>query len=241
MLTKSQIKLITQLKQKKYRDQQGFFIAEGAKTINELLQSPIKLHHLYTTRPLDRVTTNASLVTETELKKISFFSTPNQAVAIFEIPKEEPIDISKLIVALDDVRDPGNLGTIIRLCDWFGIENLVCSYKTVDCFNPKVVQATMGSIARVHINYVNLETFLLQVNTTLFGAFINGKSVYKQKLPEKGILVLGNEAQGISKNIESIIDKKISIPQFEGLQTSESLNVATATAILLSEFRRNSY
>ena len=148
------------------------------------------------------------------------------------------MDDSKLILALDDVRDPGNLGTIIRLCDWFGITDLVCSESTVDCYNPKVVQATMGSLTRVHVHYMELRTFLKSSAVSKFGAFMDGIPIYSHALPVNGILVMGNEANGISSEIEALIDKKISIPRFGNLQNTESLNVATATAILLSEFRR---
>jgi len=136
------------------------------------------------------------------------------------------------------VRDPGNLGTIIRLCDWFGVQELVCSNATVDCYNPKVIQATMGSITRVNVSYVDLDVFLKETKTTVFGAFMDGENVYKAALPKDGILVLGNEANGISLQTEACVDKRISIPRFGELQATESLNVATATAILLSEFKR---
>ena len=178
------------------------------------------------------------LISETDLKRISFLTTPNKALAIFKIPQPKPIEVNGLIVALDAVRDPGNLGTIIRICDWFGIKELICSTETVDCFNPKVVQATMGSITRVNITYVNLIHFLKDTKLPVYGAFMEGENVYNTQLPENGILVMGNEANGISKEVEAIITNKISIPRFGALQETESLNVATATAILLSEFRR---
>lgn len=238
MLSKSQIKLITSLKQKKYRQQHGFFVVEGVKTIKELLQSHLVLHALYTTEPFNIDAKNEVLISETDLKRISFLTTPNTALAIFEIPQPQPIEKKGLIVALDAVRDPGNLGTIIRLCDWFGVKDLVCSNETVDCFNPKVVQATMGSIARVAINYIDLADFLKSTNLPIFGAFMEGENVYAKRLPENGILVMGNEANGISKEVEAMITDKITIPRFGDLQATESLNVATATAILLSEFRR---
>ena len=149
-----------------------------------------------------------------------------------------PIIEKGIILALDDIRDPGNLGTIIRLCDWFGINDLVCSETTVDCFNPKVVQASMGSIARVNITYQPLDVVLNQTKGTVFGAFMDGTDVYKTTLPNKGILVLGNEANGISKPIEAMVSSRIAIPRFGNLQATESLNVATAAAILLSEFKR---
>ena len=238
MLSKSQIKLITSLKQKKYRQQHGFFVVEGIKTIKELLQSHLVLHALYTTEPFNIDAKNEVLISETDLKRISFLTTPNTALAIFEIPQPQPIEKKGLIVALDAVRDPGNLGTIIRLCDWFGVKDLVCSNETVDCFNPKVVQATMGSITRVAINYIDLADFLKSANLPILGAFMEGENVYTKRLPENGILVMGNEANGISKEVEAMITDKIAIPRFGDLQATESLNVATATAILLSEFRR---
>ncbi|MEP3839065.1 MAG: RNA methyltransferase [Algibacter sp.] len=238
MLSKSQIKLITSLKQKKYRQQHGFFVVEGLKTITELLQSNLELYNLYTTRSFNFNAKEEVIVSEQELKRISFLKTPNTALAIFKIPKAKPIEGTGLIVVLDAVRDPGNLGTIIRLCDWFGITELVCSKETVDRFNPKVVQATMGSITRVNINYVDLVPFLKTSNLPVYGAFMEGENVYKTELPKNGILVMGNEANGVSKEVEAVITEKISIPRFGELQATESLNVATATAILLSEFRR---
>ena len=238
MLSKSQIKLITSLKQKKYRQDLGFFVVEGVKTIKELLASSLKLHTLYTTESFNIDATDEVLISETDLKRISFLKTPNKALAVFEIPKQTPIETKGLIVALDDVRDPGNLGTIIRLCDWFGIKQLVCSKATVDCFNPKVIQATMGSITRVNISYVDLETFLNDADIPVFGAFMDGENVYKKQLPQHGILVMGNEANGVSKDVEALITEKISIPRFGDLQATESLNVAMATSILISEFRR---
>ncbi|AUC82402.1 RNA methyltransferase [Lacinutrix sp. Bg11-31] len=239
MLSKSQIKLITRLKQKKYRIADGFFVAEGIKVINELLDSSLGLHLLFTTESFKSHTENETLITETELKKISFLTTPNKALAVFKIPVQKNSEYQGLIVALDSIRDPGNLGTIIRLCDWFGIKELVCSKETVDCYNPKVVQATMGSITRVNISYLDLNTFLAEAEMPIFGAFMDGKNVYKSELPKAGIIVLGNEANGISEAIEKQVTSRIAIPRFGDLQATESLNVATATAILLSEFRRN--
>jgi len=240
MLTKSQIKLITSLKQKKYRQQEGLFVAEGLKTIKELLSSSLKLYHVFTTASFEMDDLEETIITEKELKKISFLTTPNTALAVFRIPDATQIKTNHLMIALDDVRDPGNLGTIIRLCDWFGVVDLVCSTATVDCYNPKVVQATMGSITRVNVSYLNLESFLAESNTEVYGAFMDGENVYKSELPSKGVLVLGNEANGISAAIEALVTKRISIPRFGQLQATESLNVATATAILLSEFKRNS-
>ena len=143
-----------------------------------------------------------------------------------------------MILALDDINDPGNLGTIIRLCDWFGISQLVCSKKTVDCYNQKVVQASMGSLTRIQIDYVDLETYLQDAKSSSFIADMDGENVYKINLPKEGIIVMGNEANGVSESIRNLVKNKISIPRFGTSQQTESLNVATATAILLSEFRR---
>jgi TrmH family RNA methyltransferase len=238
MLSKNQIKLITSLKQKKHRKQHGFFVVEGIKTIKELLQSHFRLQYLYTVESFNIDATNEVLISKDDLNRISFLKTPNKSLALFKIPTATIIDESKLIVALDDVRDPGNLGTIIRLCDWFGVKDLVCSIGTVDCYNPKVIQATMGSIARVNVVYKDLPDFLNQAKAIKFGAFMDGENIYNKNLPNSGILVLGNEANGVSKSIENLIDKKIAIPRFGEFQKTESLNVATATAILLSEFKR---
>ena len=239
MLTKSQIKLITSLDQKKFRSQHQLFVVEGKKGISEFLKSEFKLNHLYTS--VDDFECDAkkmTLISENELKKISSLTTPQVALALFEMPKPKPVETSGLILALDAVRDPGNLGTIIRLCDWFGIKQLVCSDTTVDCFNSKVVQATMGSLTRVNISYLDLEAFLKSSKLPSFGTFMDGENVYKRELPQNGILILGNEANGISKSVETLVTNKISIPRFGNLQATESLNVATATAILLSEFCR---
>ena len=239
MLSKSQIKLITSLKQKKYRQQHGFFVVEGVKTIKELLQSNLELQKLYATESFNIDAKDEVIISDSDLKRISFLTSPNKALAIFKTPEPKPIDNSGLIVALDAIRDPGNLGTIIRLCDWFGVKELICSKETVDCFNPKVIQATMGSITRVNVSYVDLVSFLKESETPVFGAFMEGKNVYHKTLPKKGILLMGNEANGVSNKVEAVITEKISIPRFGDFQATESLNVATATAILLSEFSRN--
>ena len=204
-----------------------------------MLASQFSLQQLYTTNSFKIDANLETVVSEKELKKISFLKTPNTALAIFKIPEPKAINTNQLLVALDNVRDPGNLGTIIRLCDWFGIRDLVCNLETVDCYNPKVVQATMGSITRVNVSYLNLTDFLKTTHMPIFGAFMEGDNIYKSQLPNKGILVLGNEANGISREIEQVITTKISIPRFGQLQSTESLNVATAAAILLSEFRRS--
>lgn len=240
MLSKNQIKLITSLRQKKYRLQHQLFVVEGKKAILEFLNSKLQLNQLFTTTlEFDVSDVLQTTITPKELNTISFLKTPNVALAVFEISKPKPMDFSNLIVTLDDVRDPGNLGTIIRLCDWFGVKDLVCNLKTVDCCNPKVIQATMGSITRVNVSYLDLESFLsAQKGMQKFGAFMDGETIYNLKLPNSGILVLGNEANGISKEVESQITDRISIPRFGDIKEAESLNVASAAAVLLSEFKR---
>jgi TrmH family RNA methyltransferase len=240
MLSKNQIKLIKSLSQKKFRSQYGLFTVEGVKGIKEFINSSFKLHHVYSISDdfeVDR--SQFTLISETDLKRITALKSPNNALALFKIPIAKPVKTNQLIVALDDVRDPGNLGTIIRLCDWFGVTDLICSTATVDCYNTKVVQATMGSLTRVNVSYLNLKLFLQNFEFKKFGTFMDGENIYNSKLPEKGVLILGNEANGISKNIEECVDKRLSIPRFGKLKATESLNVAAATAICLSEFKRS--
>ncbi|WP_282056849.1 TrmH family RNA methyltransferase [Maribacter luteus] len=240
MVGKSQIKFIKSLQQKKYRIQHGMFVVEGIKTVRELLGSNFEAHKVYTIDndlvSVEQV--NVELVSEGDLKRISNLKNPNKVLGVFKFPMVKPIEEQGWILALDDVRDPGNLGTIIRLCDWFGVRQLVCSENTVDCFNPKVLQATMGSITRVNIVYTDLLQFIKSSELSVYGTFMDGENVHVTKMPEKGILVMGNEANGISKEIADLVNHKITIPQFGG-QKTESLNVATATAIFLNEIRRS--
>ncbi|MCF4102368.1 RNA methyltransferase [Gillisia sp. M10.2A] len=240
MVSKSQIKLITSLEQKKVRAKTGLFVVEGIKGISEVLDSKFELDSLFTTEDIfNSNKSRTSVINQAELKKISRLKTPQTAVALFKIPEEEKLEIENLVVALDGVRDPGNLGTIIRLCDWFGIKTLICSKDTVDCYNPKVVQATMGSITRVKIVYKDLSAVLeMQEKVPVMGAYLEGENIYTATLPEKGILIMGNEANGISTSVGKYVSQKINIPQYGDSNTTESLNVATATAILLGEFKR---
>ena len=239
MLSKNQIKLIKSLGLKKGRQQAGLFIVEGIKGISEFLKSNYELNILYTTKRIFDAPDELTIeISELELKKISILKNPNTALAVFKIPQQKQSQQKGLIVALDDVRDPGNLGTIIRLCDWFNVKDLVCSVNTVDCYNPKVVQATMGSLTRVNVQYLDLEPFLESRKTNIFGTFLTGENIYTSDFPKDGIIVLGNEANGISEVIEARVNRKITIPQFGETKTTESLNVANATAIVLSEFKR---
>ena len=239
MISKGQIKLITGLQQKKYRSKAGLFAAEGPKVIAELEKEGLKLHSHFIVNDETVQSDKVFKVSELELKKISFLTTANSSLALFKIPETRSLATKGLTVVLDAVRDPGNLGTIIRLCDWFGVTQLVCSRDTVDCYNPKVVQATMGSIARIPIHYVDLSEFLDNTNLPVYAGMMDGKSIYESTLPENAMIVLGNEANGVSSEILSKVTERITIPQFGIRQATESLNVATATAILLSEFKRS--
>ena len=239
-ISKNQLKLITSLSQKKYRQKHDLFIAEGVKVLNELINSTFEIQTLFCTDDFEATISEEKVVriSETELKKVSTLKSPNKALGIFKIPKEKAVQNSGLTIALDAINDPGNLGTIIRLCDWFGVTQLVCSKDTVDCYNQKVVQASMGSLTRVSIHYTDLENYITKSNLDTFIADMDGENVYKTKLPKEGILIMGNEANGVSEEIKSLLQYKISIPRFGETQETESLNVATATAILLSEFKR---
>ena len=237
-LSNNHQKLITSLSQKKYRQKHQLFIAEGVKVIEEFLKSSYEVEILFSTDPYFSFLDCFVQVTNQELKKISSLKTPNKVLALFKIPSEKKVNSSGLIVALDTINDPGNLGTIIRLCDWFGVEQLVCSKETVDCYNTKVVQASMGSLTRVSTSYLNLPEYLKTVSIPIYIADMNGVNIHKTKLPASAVLVMGNEANGISDTLKSLISNKISIPRYGDSVQVESLNVATATAILLNEFRR---
>lgn len=241
MVSKNQIKRITGLHQKKFRNEQQLFIAEGFKVIQELFHSHYEIQEFYSTDATLQLNNEVrpEIISETDLKKISCLKTPNTCLAVFKITPSKSIKYEGLTLVLDDIRDPGNLGTIIRLCDWFGIEQLICSEETADVYNPKVIQATMGSIGRVNVVYTSLESFLKKTDQPIYGAFMDGDVLYEAELPSNAVLIMGNEANGVSATVEALIQKKISIPRFGKLQKTESLNVATATAILLSEFRRN--
>jgi len=240
-ISKSQLKIITSLSQKKYRQKHQLFIAEGLKVVNELLNSSFKIDTLFAT---DDFQTDISLdkiirISDKDLQKISTLKSPNKVLGLFVIPDEKPLQKNGLTIVLDTINDPGNLGTIIRLCDWFGVSQLLCSVETVDCYNQKVVQASMGSLTRISIKYIDIEVYLSGTNLPTFIADMDGENVYKSALPKEAILIMGNEANGVSDKIKTLIKNKISIPRFGENQETESLNVATATAILLSEFKRS--
>jgi TrmH family RNA methyltransferase len=239
-ISKNQIKLITSLSQKKYRQKHKLFIAEGVKVVGEFLASSFELETLFCLDGFDSEVSDQKIIriSENDLKKISSLKTPNKMLGLFRIPTQKPQKNSNLIMALDAVNDPGNLGTIIRLCDWFGVDQIICSNDTVDSFNQKVVQASMGSLTRVSIHYLDLANYLTNTNLPAFIADMDGVNVYNTQLPKEGILVMGNEANGVCEEIKQLVTTKIAIPRFGAIQETESLNVATASAILLSEFRR---
>lgn len=239
MVTKNQIKLVTSLQQKKYRTLHGLFVVEGIKSVNELLESDMTVENIFIDdgKYSDSIDSECVLVSDIVMRQMSSLNTPSGVLGVFRIPNPKQYDGKGWTLVLDAVRDPGNLGTIIRLCDWFNIEHLICSKDTVDCYNPKVLQATMGSIARVNIGYMDLERFFDENQLPVYGTFMDGDSIYDIKMADQGVLVLGNEANGISSKTEKHVINRIGIPQF-GERTAESLNVATATAIFLSEIRR---
>ncbi len=240
MVVKSQIKLIKSLQQKKYRNEHGLFVVEGKKAILELLTSTIEVFKIYSIQDevLDCDSNLVEIVSRNELKQMSSLKNPNTILGIFYIPTSDKVDENGWVLALDDVQDPGNMGTIIRLCDWFGIKHLICSLGTVDCYNPKVLQATMGSISRVNIVYSNLSDFLNSVNLPVYGTFMEGDHLNSVSFPSAGVIIMGNEGKGISEDIKLHCSGMVTIPQFGG-DTTESLNVATATAIVLNEVRRS--
>lgn len=241
MVSKSQIKLITALQQKKFRKEHQLFFTEGNKVTREFLDSGFRLHSFFSTgEDFSAVPANRFFeATEADMKKMSALTTPPGLLAVFEMPAEKRVLHNALILALDGISDPGNLGTLVRLCDWFGIQNLVCSPNCVDAYNPKAVQASMGSLARVNVVYRNLDEFLEETTLPVFGTFMDGDNIYRQSLPEAGVIVMGSEANGISGEVERLVTQKIAIPRFGDIRKTESLNVATAAAIILSEFCRS--
>ena len=244
MISKNQIKFIRQLEQKKFRHREGLFVAEGTKVVGDLLKAGYIPHSLYATPEwiASHSGAEATEVTDDELTRLSFQQHPQQVLALFPIP--EPADLSPLTshlsLLLDGVQDPGNLGTIIRIADWFGISNIICSEDTVDAYNPKVVQATMGSIARVNIIYTNLLELLdgLPADFPVYGTLLDGENIYTQELTPHGLIIMGNEGNGISDAVRQRVNRRLLIPDFHNGDTADSLNVAIATAITCSEFRR---
>ena len=262
MISKNQIKFIRQLEQKKFRHREGLFVAEGTKVVGDLLKAGYIPHSLYATPDwiASHSVAEATEVTDDELTRLSFQQHPQQVLALFPIPSlncqwsarlcrlARPRMVNgqlsmvngQLSIALDSVQDPGNLGTIIRIADWFGISNIICSEDTVDAYNPKVVQATMGSIARVNIIYTNLLELLdgLPADFPVYGTLLDGENIYTQELTPHGLIIMGNEGNGISDAVRQRVNRRLLIPDFHNGDTADSLNVAIATAITCSEFRR---
>ncbi|MDF4204969.1 RNA methyltransferase [Maribacter sp. SA7] len=239
MVVKSELKLIKSLQQKKCRNEHGLFVVEGKKTVEEVVNSDMKIYKLFAvdTTTLEVGGIHVEKVTARELNQMSSLKNPNGYLGVFYIPKPTEKITSDWILTLDGVQDPGNLGTIIRLCDWFGISDIVCSKDTVDCYNSKVLQATMGSVTRVNIQYTDLDVFLSTTKLPVYGTFMNGENVNTTQLPVKGIMIMGNEGKGVSAAVAKLCTDRLAIPQF-GDVTTESLNVASATAILLHEIRK---
>jgi TrmH family RNA methyltransferase len=252
VITNNQIKYLKQLQQKKCRDTEGLFLVEGIKLVNEAITyhfTEIKTI-LSTKEALNQLKRNndniVNVVPFEIIKRISALKTPQPAIAIIHIPQHQKLSQIKrneIIIALDKIRDPGNLGTIIRLADWFGVENIICSKESVDCFNPKVVQASMGAIFRVKIHYYDLTEFLKSHNEVCtYGTMLEGENIYNVELELPGIILMGNESEGISKELLKYINKSINIPNFSiNHAKSESLNVSIATSIALSEIRRKQH
>lgn len=249
MLSKATLKLISSLDQKKFRKESGLFVAEGGKCVNDLIECGMKAERVLATEEWLACHTvkgkqDVTVVSDDELKRASFLRTPQGVLALFRQPLHE-IDLEapkkRLCLALDDVQDPGNLGTIVRIADWFGIEEIYCSHGCADIYNPKTVQATMGAIGRIRIFYTDLSSLLGSVKgeTPIYGTFLDGENMYGKQLENRGIIVMGNEGKGIGNECAQHIRERLFIPNYpEGRSTSESLNVSTATAIICSEFRR---
>ena len=240
MITRAEILAIKALATKQGREEQGAFIAEGEKLVGEIRNSKLRIRKIYQTKPLFA---DAEMVNEKEMERISQLKTANSVLAVVEMPKSKIASVkpdSSLVLALDRVQNPGNLGTIIRLADWFGISDIVCSEDSADCFNPKVVQATMGAILRVRVHYTNLAKWLgEQRGAKVYGTFLEGENIYSAQLDKSGIIVMGNEGQGISTEVAATVSHKLLIPPYPADRSgSESLNVAVATAVICSEFRR---
>ena len=252
MISKSLLKQIKSLEQRKFRKETGLFVAEGGKTVQDLIDLGIEATSIIATEEWLKshklnTSTTITIASEEEMKKASFLRTPQGVLAVFR-QQQHDTDLTapehELCLALDNVQDPGNMGTIIRIADWFGIKNIYCSNGTVDIYNPKTVQATMGAIGRVKVHYTDLPSMIASLNgkAPVYGTFLDGESIYSHPLSENGLIIMGNEGNGIGKECEKQINERLLIPNYPaGCKTSESLNVSVATAIVCSEFRRRKY
>lgn len=252
MISKKQAKLVHSLEVGKYRRRERLFVAEGPKLVGELLTAKFSPKAIFATpdwqtesnKELNKQS-SINIISNNELRSISLQRTPNQVLALFPLPEYTlPSDLGRtnIVLALDGIQDPGNMGTICRIADWFGIEDIICSHETVDIFNPKSIQATMGAIARIKIHYCDLENYLStarNLGIPVYGTFLEGNNIYDTQLSTNGIVVMGNEGNGISASISNLISNRLLIPNYPaGRITTESLNVAVATAITVAEFRR---
>lgn len=240
MITRAEILDIKSLATKQGREELGAFIAEGEKLVGEIRNSSLRIRRILQTKP---IFAEGEIISTKEMERISQLKTANSVLAVVELPSCDLTTVKpneNLVLALDRVQNPGNLGTIIRLADWFGISDIVCSEDSADCFNPKVVQATMGAILRVRVHYTNLAQWLAsQHDTKIYGTFLEGENIYSAQLDKAGVIVMGNEGQGISAEVAETVSHKLLIPPFPADRSgSESLNVAVATAVICSEFRR---
>ncbi len=252
MISKNRIKQIKSLELKKFRKREGLFVAEGHKLVGELL-SAFELCYVAATEEwfanwgkLIKDNVDCDIVSIEELKRASLQQHPQDVLALFRIPSSSgslaTYAEDNIVLVLDGVQDPGNLGTIVRLADWFGIEHIFCSEEAADIYNPKSVQATMGAISRVSVHYVNLINELSTYKGAVYGTFLDGANIYESKLSTKGVIVMGNEGNGISAGVSRLVNSRLYIPPFPiGSPTVESLNVAMATAVVCAEFRRRSY
>lgn len=247
MISKATIKKIHALDMRKFRRNERLFVAEGPKLVDELCAT---MKPVYIAALPEWISENAKIISGTEydivtpdeLQRASLQKNPQQVIALFPIPEHrfctEQLK-NELVLMLDGVQDPGNLGTIARIADWFGIRNILCSAETADIYNPKAVQATMGALARVKFHYTDLIQLLSQYDGPVYGTFLDGENIYGQELSENGIIVMGNEGKGISQGVGEMINRRLYIPNYPiGTQTTESLNVAIATSIVCAEFRR---
>ena len=240
MITRAEILDIKALANKQGREDLGAFIAEGEKLVDEIRNSSLRIRRILQTKP---IFAEGELISEKEMERISQLKSANSVLAVVELPKHKLAlanPTKNLVLCLDRIQNPGNLGTIIRLADWFGISDIVCSEDTADCFNPKVVQATMGAILRVRVHYTNLAAWLAShKDVCIYGTFLEGENIYNAELEKAGVIVMGNEGQGISAEVAKCVSHKLLIPPYPADRCgSESLNVAVATAVICSEFRR---
>jgi RNA methyltransferase, TrmH family len=245
MLSKSQINLLKSLQHKKFRREHDLFIVEGHKSIAEFINSAYRIEAIYHTSAFDSKVLKLSQkinfceISITDMEKVSSLKTPQEVLALIKIPEWPDLNQEQLkgkfSLILDGIQDPGNMGTIIRIADWFGIDHIICSEDTVDVYNPKVVQACMGSLARVKVNYTSLAEFLSKIKLPIFGALLDGEDIYNADFGREGLIVMGNEGNGLRPEIQKLVSKSITIPR---IGKAESLNVAIATALFCSEITR---